>query len=180
MSVDEIDFQGWTQERKLSKRRKKYNCDHCDEKYKNRSDVEEHIKSKHSTFYKCNKCEHIFTAQEDPKLHIEIYHGDRELCCNQCDKKLKSKAELEDHSMSQHKARSETECIKSAKTVSKDTETERLLKNTHTEERELCYNCDECEQKCNSMDTFQSHKKDKHSNICFLAVSATLKNTQQL
>ena len=64
-----------------------------------------------TTYNNCNKCEHRFTTQEDPKIHIKINHGDNELCCIQCEKKLKSKAELEDHIISQHQARNKTECI---------------------------------------------------------------------
>ena len=123
-------------------------CDFCDEKFKNKSELEEHWERDHEIHvYECIhlKCEEKYICQKMWREHMKEKHGIG-FYCEQCNQYCLFEEELEEHMKEFHVAE----------------ELEEHMKEFHVTE----FECVECNEKFESVDKVIEHKNEGECDQC--------------
>ena len=84
---------------------KKLSCDNCHLELKDKTDLDRHIKNVHARNpeHKCTKCEQVFVSKEEQRQHTITLHADKVFNCQICSKPYTSMTLLRRHDWRSHR-----------------------------------------------------------------------------
>ena len=85
-----------------------YQCNQCDDRYKDAEDLQCHIQIVHLTelkTYKCEKCDGEFESEESLNHHINTHHKSSPLTyqCQQCEYRVNDENLVTEHTLTRHR-----------------------------------------------------------------------------
>ena len=140
-------------------------CPHCDEKFKNPKELENHIKTIHTvTDHQCPDCKKYFTSKSGLNLHIKYCKKIKVYKCPdpECEKSFVTQWELDRHMA--HKHSDERNHICDFKGCGKAFKTENKLrahkKSRHSDEKP--HKCPYCKKPYKTLTPLRTHVFKKH------------------
>ena len=74
-----------------------YNCNGCDKKFENQSDMKKCRMSHTEKKFKCTLCQDAFKSAFSLRSHMMVHSGERPFSCKECDAKFRYKGTLKRH-----------------------------------------------------------------------------------
>ncbi|KAJ8405753.1 hypothetical protein AAFF_G00311900 [Aldrovandia affinis] len=141
---------------------KPYQCQHCEFRCADQSNLKTHIKSKHGTDlpYKCGHCPQAFPDDKELQKHTEIFQGHKTHQCPHCDHKSTNSSDLKRHIISVHTKDFPHKCEVCEKGFHRPSE---LKKHSETHKGNKVHQCRHCDFKISDPFTLSRHILSVHT-----------------
>ncbi|XP_034759718.1 zinc finger protein 711-like [Acipenser ruthenus] len=141
---------------------KPYQCQHCEFRCADQSNLKTHIKSKHGTDlpYKCGHCPQAFADDKELQKHTEIFQGHKTHQCPHCDHKSTNSSDLKRHIISVHTKDFPHKCEVCEKGFHRPSE---LKKHSETHKGKKVHQCRHCDFKISDPFTLSRHILSVHT-----------------
>ncbi|XP_048884339.1 zinc finger protein 711 [Brienomyrus brachyistius] len=141
---------------------KPYQCQHCEFRCADQSNLKTHIKSKHGNDlpYKCGQCPQAFANDKDLQRHNEIFQGHKSHQCPHCDHKSTNSSDLKRHIISVHTKDFPHKCDVCDKGFHRPSE---LKKHAETHKGSKVHQCRHCDFKISDPFTLSRHILSVHT-----------------
>ncbi|XP_036380617.1 zinc finger protein 711-like [Megalops cyprinoides] len=141
---------------------KPYQCQHCEFRCADQSNLKTHIKSKHGTElpYKCGHCPQAFADDKELQKHMEIFQGHKAHQCPHCDHKSTNSSDLKRHIISVHTKDFPHKCEVCEKGFHRPSE---LKKHSETHKGNKVHQCRHCDFKISDPFTLSRHILSVHT-----------------
>ena len=155
------------------KKRKYFNCEHCDYQTPERGNLQRHVRTVHERerSFVCDECGHAASQKDGLKQHVKrIHEGERtRFACDQCDFTSRWKHTLAKHSDAAHRKIRDWECDACNYKSSMKAHIAVHMKRCHTESTDRLEKCQLCRFATASEKSLTEHLMSTHVNNHFLA-----------
>ncbi|XP_023689912.1 zinc finger protein 711-like isoform X1 [Paramormyrops kingsleyae] len=141
---------------------KPYQCQHCEFRCADQSNLKTHIKSKHGSDlpFKCGHCSQAFADDKELRKHTEIFQGHKTHQCPHCDHKSTNSSDLKRHIISVHTKDFPHKCDVCEKGFHRPSE---LKKHAETHKGSRVHQCRHCDFKISDPFTLSRHILSVHT-----------------
>ncbi|KAJ8348207.1 hypothetical protein SKAU_G00267960 [Synaphobranchus kaupii] len=135
---------------------KPYQCQHCEFRCADQSNLKTHIKSKHGTDlpYKCGHCPQAFADDKELQKHTEVFQGHKTHQCPHCEHKSTNSSDLKRHVISVHTKDFPHKCEVCEKGFHRPSE---LKKHSESHKGNRVHQCRHCEFRISDPFTLSRH-----------------------
>ncbi|XP_043913070.1 zinc finger protein 711 isoform X2 [Protopterus annectens] len=135
---------------------KPYQCQYCDFRCADQSNLKTHIKTKHGTDlpYKCEHCPQAFAEEKELHRHTEMFQGHKTHQCPHCDHKSTNSSDLKRHIISVHTKDFPHKCDVCDKGFHRPSE---LKKHSETHKGKKIHQCRHCDFKTSDPFALSGH-----------------------
>ncbi|KAJ8254909.1 hypothetical protein GJAV_G00198730 [Gymnothorax javanicus] len=141
---------------------KPFQCQHCEFRCADQSNLKTHIKSKHGAElpFKCSHCPQAFADDRQLQKHVEIYGGHKTHQCPHCEHKSTNSSDLKRHIISVHTKDFPHKCEVCEKGFHRPSE---LKKHSETHKGNKVHQCRHCDFKISDPFTLSRHILSVHT-----------------
>ncbi|XP_061104476.1 zinc finger protein 711-like isoform X2 [Conger conger] len=141
---------------------KPYQCQHCEFRCADQSNLKTHVKSKHGAElpFKCGHCPQAFADDKELQKHTEIFQGHKTHQCPHCEHKSTNSSDLKRHVISVHTKAFPHKCEVCEKGFHRPSE---LKKHSETHKGNKVHHCRHCEFRSSDPFTLSRHILSVHT-----------------
>ena len=158
MEIDEAMGE-WIQQQKRKSLRiskdigKIHNCNKCENVFKHKEQLSQHLKEHELQTFNCLNCKETFRTEEDLSKHSGVHKKEAEVKCTICERVYPNMRKIRKHDLRGHK---EVECNICEKCENESKHKGQL--SQHLEEHELqTFNCINCKEKFRTKEELSKH-----------------------